>query len=58
MSINIRSSSTETELKELTVVNDRIEKNQYHFKYLINVDPAKIAMITFRVIEGVCSVEI
>jgi hypothetical protein len=42
----------------MVVVNDRIEKKEYHYKYLLNVEPDKLAMITFRIIEGLCRVEV
>ena len=57
LSINIRSSASEIELKEMAVINDRVDKDA-HRKYLINVEPDQVTMITFRIIEGFCLVEI
>jgi DNA-binding transcriptional MerR regulator len=58
LSINIRSSLSEIELKEMVVVNDRINRKQEYRKYLANVQVDKNAQVTFRVIEGDCQVEI
>ena len=57
MSVNLRTSSREVELKEMNVLNEEIAPGK-HTKYLVNVYPDKPAVITVRVAEGAASVVI
>ena len=36
----------------MVTLNDRLTVLGYHNKYLINIEPSKTAIVTFRVVEG------